>query len=195
MAKTNISSIKFKKDRTEIKFKTADQPRGYNEIVEEKNVKVSDLIRHADFVRALERFAPHLLIAGEFTDTFDRIKMPIDKLWFDEFRWKEDGRYEGVEVTGIIINGRDNIDGIQIIGYRLLSNGEQYPLKTPSISLLQESEGTDYPLRDILSSQIETLLTEAEEWLKGVKTGATKQMEMQFDSPKLSAKPSSMYVN
>lgn len=178
-----IKSIKFKGDKTVIKFATAEQPRGYNEVVNETDDKNSDRIRHKDFQVALEKLAPHMLIRYGFSNLMDRLDRPIDKKWFDDFASEDDPRFDGIEMLGIIIQGKDAVDGVQLLGQKVSDDGEVLPLKTCSIGLFNDGSDYYYPLADILSSQIETLLTEAESFVNG-KTGATKQMEIEFKEPK-----------
>lgn len=179
-----IKSVSFKGQNTVIKFQDIDQPRGINDVVTKKNVEESDLIRHMDFVRAMDRFAPHLAIRYGFADTMDRTDFPIDKKWFDDFAWGSDPRFDGIEMRGIIIQGKDAEDGIQLVGVKIMDDGAELPLKTDAISLNEDPEGFNYPLRKILFAQLETFITEAQEFRKG-KTGAAKQTEMEFDGAKL----------
>lgn len=178
-----IKSIRFKGDKTLIKFFQSEQPRGYNEVVEQTVDKKTDLIRHKDFQNALDRLAPHMLIRYGFTNTMDMLDRPVDIEWFQDFRHEDDPRYDGIEMLGIIIQGKDAADGVQLIGQKVSDDGAILPFKTCSIGLFNDGGDYFYPLADILSSQIETLLTEAENFLNG-KTGAAKQMEIQYPEPK-----------
>lgn len=178
-----IKSIKFKNDKTLIKFFSSEQPRGYNEVIEETVDKKTDQIRHKDFQAALDKIAPHILIRGEFTNIMDRLDRPIDMKWFSDFSHEDDPRFDGIEITGVIIQGKDATDGVQLVGRKVMEDGGVIELKTPSIGLFNDGSDYYYPLADILSSQIETLLTEAESFVNG-KTGATKQMEIEFKEPK-----------
>lgn len=114
----------------------------------------------------------------------DRLDRPIDMKWFSDFASEDDPRFDGIEITGVIIQGKDATDGVQLVGRKVMEDGGVIELKTPSIGLFNDGSDYYYPLADILSSQIETLLTEAEKFVTEGKTGATKQMEIEFKEPK-----------
>lgn len=133
-----IKQIKFKGEKTYIKFHNVEQPRGYNDVTEETVDKKTDLIRHKDFQNALDRLAPHILIRGEFTNTMDRLDRPMTIEWFQDFSHEDDPRFEGIEVVGIIIQGKDAVDDIQLLGRKVMEDGGVIELKTPSINLYND---------------------------------------------------------
>ncbi len=185
-----IKSISFKKEETYIGFVESTAPRDSNEIVNDKNMKRSDLPRHADFERAMDKLKPHLLIACELAKAVDYQGNLLNAGHFSNFLADEDeeqDRFGGLDVTGILIQGKHAADGVQLFGTKTTSWGEVIKLKTPSIPLKRVPDGWNYDLVDILDTQIDKLLLEAELYKDRKKHGAGVQKEMELPAPKETA--------
>ena len=180
-----IKLIKFNKpDETVIGFVDSYKALGIEKILAEKTPGVSmDLPRHADFQYAMDRLAPHLLIANGYRKPQDDNGNFLQASHFNNMFFNEDEEREnfgGLQVSGIVIKGNDFHDGVIITGLHEAPSGDMVAIKTPSISLLEDPAGYNYPLREILLSQIETLLHEAAEYHGRRKHGAGVQAEIKF---------------
>lgn len=178
---TKIKSIKFTKTETYIGFVESAQPRDSNDIVNDKMDKRCDLPRHADFERAMDKLKPHLLIACELQKPEDCNGNYLQPSHFDSFIADEDEEkdgFGGLDITGILIQGKHAADGVQIFGTKTTSAGEVIKIKTPSIPLKRVPEGYNYPLIDILDNQIDVLLEEAILYNQRKKHGAGVQREL-----------------
>jgi hypothetical protein len=179
-----IKHIVFKKDETFIGFDESQQPRDSNEPINDKNIKRSDLPRHSDFERAMDKLKPHLLIACELQTPTDCNGNFLQSVHFNDFiadSDEEKERFGGLDVTAILIQGKHASDGVQIFGTKTTSWGEVVKIKTPSIPLKREPEGYNYPLVDILDAQIDKLLSEADLYNQRKKHGAG--IQQQIDLP------------
>lgn len=183
---TKIKLIKFTKKETFIGFETSEQPRDANAITNEKNSKRSDLPRHADFERAMDKLKPHLLITNDFQAPKDCNGNMLQSSHFNDFFGDEDEeaeRFGGLEMTGIIIHGKHAADGVQLFGTKTSKLGI-IPVQTPVIPLKRNPGGYDYPLLDILDAQIDKLLLEASMFNDKKKHGAGVQTEAQLPPSK-----------
>lgn len=175
---TKIKQITFTKTETFIGFVSSDQPRDVNTIVNEKDMKRSDLPRHADFQRAMDKLKPHLLIACGFQTAKDCNGNYLQSIHFNDFfsdTDEEAERFGGLEMTAILIQGKHAADGVQLFGTKLAPSGDVIKFKTPSIPLKRVQEGWNYELVEILDTQIDKLLFEAEQFRLRKKHGAGMQ--------------------
>lgn len=174
-----IKAIHFNKEATIIGFQESYQPRDANQVANETTpAKKFDLPRHADFERAMDKLKPHLLIACEYQKPQDYNGNYLQKNHFDDFfadSEDEEDRFGGLDMTGVIILGKNASDGVILVGTKTTSYGEVIKIKTPSIALVKDPSGHNYPLLDILDTQIDTLLHEAEEYRSRKKHGAGVQ--------------------
>ena len=166
----NIKSITFSGKKTlwtNIQFSSSFQPKDQNEIVDEIPTVKSNMSRHPDFNRAMDRFKVHLMIRCGFADPVDRLGKPITKDFFDEHIFEDDKRFGDVEITGLIVTTKKDVTGFQILGLSFTPDGQQVKLKSPAISTLKkgEGEGYNYPLLELFDEHIDTLLLEAREFL------------------------------
>lgn len=182
---TQIKSIHLKKEKDEtiIGFVDSYQPRDSTKVGNDNNVKSSDLPRHADFEHAMQRMKYHLVIGCELAKPQDGNGNYLSTVHFNDYLLDEDGEpdvFQGLELTAMIIQGKNANDGVQLLGTKTLSSGEVVKLKTPSIALVAQLEGYNYPMREILSVQVEKALFEAEQYNERKKHGAGVQMAANF---------------
>lgn len=181
-----IKVIQLKKEATGLGFAESYQPRDANQVANELTpIRWFDLPRHADFVRALDKMKPHLLIACEYQKPQDYNGNYFQKSHFDDFfadSDDEEDRFGGLDMTGIIILDKNASDGVILCGTKTTSYGEVVKIKTPSISLVKSPEGYNYPLLEILDTQVDTLLHEAEEYRARKKHGAGVQTAMSLNA-------------
>jgi hypothetical protein len=169
--KKQIKSVTFSGKKvkwTTIKFGQTFTPVGQNDSIEEQPTFKSNMSRHPDFNRAMEIFKAHLLIRCGFAEPLDRIGQPITADYFLDHIYEDDHRFEGVEITGVIITTKKDNTGFQIIGTHTTQDGQVVKLKSPAISTLKkaEGEGYNYPLIAFVDEQLDTLIIEAENYLK-----------------------------
>lgn len=181
--KKNIKSIIFSGKKTKwttIKFGQSFQPKGQNDVIDEEPTFKSNMSRHPDFNRAMEIFKPHLLIRCGFAEPVDRLGEPITMEYFTEHIYEDDPRFEGIEITGVIITTKKDQTGFQILGTHTTVDGQVVKLKSPSISTLSkaEGEGYNYPLISYIDEQLDTLLIECQEYMK-YKSNST-QMKISY---------------
>jgi len=183
---TKIKSISFKKEKTIIGFVESYQPRDSNQVANEKTPGVHiDLPRHADFERAMDKLKPHLVIATGFAEPKDENGNILQKSHFDDYFADTDEApfaFKGLDVTGIIIQGKNLSDGVQLLGTKTTDNGDVIPFKTGPIAL-KKSDEYNYPLMAILDVQIDILLSEAELYRTRKKHGAGVQQEIELPAP------------
>lgn len=167
----NIKSIMFSGKKTKwtsIQFSSSFQPKDQNEVVDETPTFKSNMSRHPDFCRAMDRMKVHLILRYGFAEPVDRLGKPITKEYFDEHLFEDDPRFSDVEVTGLIVTTKKDQTGFQIIGKQLTVDGFLAPLKCSPISTLkkQQGEGYNYPLIELFDEHIDTLILEAKEYMK-----------------------------
>jgi len=168
-----------------IELNKSNSSKNATGVVNKNSKETSDLMPHGDLLRALEKLTPHLLIAMELADpTYTLIDKdyPMDKKYFDSWEWKEDPRFEGLTVTGILVVGKEAVDGIYLLGTKETSLGGISKLKTPLISLVKEVESENYPLQLIIDAQIETLISEALEYHNELKFAPDPQGKLWEDA-------------
>lgn len=177
-----VKSIIFSGKKTKRTFITvleSYQPQGENDIEENNPTYRSTRSRHPDFVRAIDRFKVHLMVRCGFAEPFDRLdKKIIDAKYFEDHLFEDDQRFADVEITGIIVTTKKEMTGFQILGTHYTEDGQIVKLKSPVISTLKkaEGEGYNYPLLVLAEEHLDTLVLEANEYLKG--KNASTQMRM-----------------
>lgn len=167
--KKNISSITFDGKYTTIKFTQQFKPDGQNEVINEETPFTTDLLRHGDFNRAMEMFKSHLILRSfAFVEFKDRLGKDINKEWFDKHLYEDDKRFTEVEIKSFIITTKKDVTRFQLVGTTRSFDEEIVAIKSPPIDIIKKpvGEGYNYPLLDIFAAQVETLLTEAMEFLK-----------------------------
>lgn len=184
--KKTIKSITFSGKWTTIKFGQSFQPRDQNDVVEEQPTFKSNMSRHPDFERAMERMKVHLIVRCGFANADDRLGKPIEKAWFDEHLYEDDPRFSEVIVTGIIITTKKDLSGFQIVGTSYTSDGQIVKLKSPVISLLKTDGGYNYPLLSLVDEHKDVLELEAMEYLKYKSNSQQLKMSLHSD-PKTAA--------
>src|ERR1700723_3300889 len=154
----NIKSIMFSGKKvkwTAIKFASSFQPDNQNDVITETPTFKSDMVRHPDFDRAMDRFKVHLMIRCGFAEPLDRLGKPIDRTYFNEHLFEDDPKFSDVEITGIIITTKKDLTGFQILGTAFTVDGQQVKLKSPVISTLKIDEGYNYPLQSIVDEDLD----------------------------------------
>lgn len=148
---------------TAIQFASSFQPKDQNEVVDENPTFKSNMSRHPDFDRAIDRLKVHLMIRSGFAEPVDRLGKPINKEYFDEHLFEDDPRFSDCEVTGILVTTKKELTGFQIIGISTTIDGQNVKFKSPAISTLKKSEGEgyNYPLLELFDEHMDTLLLEA----------------------------------
>lgn len=188
-----IKAIHFKKETTILGFAESYQPRDANQVANETTpAREFDLPRHADFERAMDKMKPHLLIACEYQKPQDYNGNFLQKSHFDDYfadTDDEEDRFGGLDMTAVIILGKNASDGVILCGTKTTSYGEVVKIKTPSISLVKSPDGYNYPLLAILDAQLDTLLHEAEEYRSRKKHGAGVQTAMSLQAAEKLAQP------
>lgn len=165
--KKTISAIYFKGERTVIHFSQTFQPNGQNDVVKEQPIFKSDLGRHADFERAMDKFKAHFIISSlPFVKPDDIAGKLIDKDWFDNHLYETHPAFMDVNVLGIVITTKKDQSGFYIIGEVTNADDKPSRWKSPVINLLAVDGGYNYPLRMLCDEQLDTLLLEADEWMK-----------------------------
>lgn len=164
--KKTIKSITFSGKWTTIKFGQSFQPRDQNDVVEEQPTFKSNMSRHPDFERAMQRLKVHYMLRLlDFLKPEDGDGKIMDQKYFEEHKYEDDARFENVEITGIIITTKKDMSGFQILGRIETNDGQVSKPKSPVISLLKTDGGYNYPLLTLADEHIETLKLEALEYL------------------------------
>lgn len=148
---TKIKLITFGKEETIIGFVDSYQLRDSNNPSNDKTPALHrDLPRHADFERAMDKLKPHLLIGCDLQQPVDCNGNFLQMSHFNGYLADQDEereRFGGLDITGIIIQGKHAEDGVQIVGTKTTSWGEVIKLKTPSLPLKKAVDGGwNYPL-------------------------------------------------
>ncbi len=166
----NIKSITFSGKKTlwtSIQFASSFQPQGQNDVVDEMPIFKSNMSRHPDFNRAMDRLKVHLMVRCGFAEPVDRLGKPIDRTYFNEHLFEDDPHFSDVEITGLIVTTRKDVTGFQILGTYFTVDGQKVKLKSPPISTLAkaEGEGYNYPLREIFDEDADTIILEAKQYM------------------------------
>lgn len=166
----NIKSIMFSGKKTlwtAIQFASSFQPRDQNEVVDELPTMRSNMQRHPDFNRAMDRLKVHLMVRCGFAEPVDRLGKPIDRTYFQDHLFEDDQRFNDVEITGLIITTKKDMTGFQILGIATTIDGQKVKLKSPPISTLAkaEGEGYNYPLRELFDEDADSCVLEAKEYM------------------------------
>lgn len=178
---SKINQISFKEKETFIGIVSSEQPRDSNEIVNDKMLKRSDLPRHADFIRAMDKLKPHLLIACGYQTAYDCNGSALMPAHFDAYfadSEEEKLSFGELEMTGILIQGKHAEDGVQLFGTKMSPLGILVTIKTPSIPLVKTEGEFNYVLSDILGPQVKKVLVEAMLYHERKKHGAGMQQSM-----------------
>ena len=130
----------------------------------------------------MEKLEPHLLWATELTDRTIITDEKIDaRKFFNEFKFRDEERFQGLKVTGIdFIGNNDVIESVKLYGYRetqLTDVGFKVPIPTPVINLDRTAEN-HYPLVVILEEQILDLHAELLLYLEKGETLTIAQQAM-----------------
>ena len=175
-----IRKIDLKGKKIALEIVTDGRRKGYASVVKKNTRELTNQVPHVNLIVALERMAPHLLIACDFTDNTDDNGNFLQGSHFDEMWWTKDERYSGVNLTGVHVATKNDQTAIYLIGYRVTSRDGRVDLKTPIISFIKTETSADYPFIDIIKKQFETLWFEIEEFIKG-KTG-DEQIELELNN-------------
>lgn len=181
---TKIKSIHFTKDETIIGFVESYQPKDSNAIANEKTPgKHMDLPRHADFERAMQALKPHLLLVPQLLKAKDDNGNHLQASHFKDNFAEGDEQYAGIEVTGILIQGKNAADGVQVFGTKTNEAGDVMKLKIAPTPLKRVEGGYNYEYIDVLDSQIDRLLGEGDLYHQRKKHGAGVQQDLPLNTP------------
>lgn len=162
----NISSIEFDGNYTVIGFNETFNPDGHSKPVDEVKKFRSNMARHADFERAMDKFKAHLILrALPFVEFKDKLGKEITKKWFDDHLYEDDVRFMDVVITKVQVTTKKDLTGFKLIGFTMTVDDQKTPLSCYPISTIKIDGGYNYPLLDIFKEQTETLLSEAYEYL------------------------------
>lgn len=187
--KINKVSIATKKKRDYLKVEFAKVEIGKEQqMFDAKFTKQSNQPASRKLSDALEKLCPHLLYATELCTTEIILDDKIDaRKWFDEFKFHEEERFQGLKITGIeFIGNNDVIDSVKLYGYRetqLTDKGFKVPLETQVINLDRTAEN-HYPLVVILEEQIQAVHDGLEAWYEKGESLTKAQMEAEFETVK-----------
>lgn len=128
-----------------------------------------------DLTNAFIKLVPHLLWVTQLYGT-----KSVKEDFFDnyEFVGNDDmPEFKGVNVTGVIISGKDN-DFVQLIGTKTTDKKEVVSISAPRVWLEDVSEKA-YIHLGILAEQVNEVIKEAEAFYNG-KFKPTQQQELQL---------------
>jgi hypothetical protein len=117
---------------------------------------------HNDLKLQLDRLKPHLALLCEQVDEVEI----IDK-------WEDHALMAKIKVTGYVIGGRDEHEGVTLIGRRVLANNRVLNLNSPFTKWEDEHNG--YMYAGVLKSIINDLETEVIAYLDGKKAPSVQQ--------------------
>lgn len=146
-----IKSVKLNKGRT-LELKCTEYVKVSSGDATSELGKKCDWLATNDMLDALKALVPHLVHLCE-----------------------QDGSSDDYEITGFVIGGGDEGEGVTLIGNKKLSTGKVLNLNAP----FAEFFGDEYPYAGELYEAIEKCIQEAEEYLNG--KSAFKQVEIPFD--------------
>lgn len=129
-----------------------------------------DFMPHPDFVAAMSRLTEHFCALTEQAEV-----IPLDADKFGEAPELEKV-LEHLHVTAVQVKSAESGEKAIISGYRVLSNGRNLSLQTPATNL----DTDDYEKQDELSSDIDGVFSEAEQYVQG-KHGGFEQKTLDFD--------------
>ena len=142
-----------------LEFEQSAASRG-GEVVDSDNKVTIHKKPHDDLANAFIRMVPHLMFLTELASV--KVTRPE---YFDDFAFVDEPEFKGVNVTGIVISGKDR-DMIKLLGTKTTSKKQVIPLNAPVIWLEDNAENR-YVLGDILRSNFSKLMDEAEKYHQG----------------------------
>lgn len=152
--------------------------------VNDKWTRESDQLMSRDLSNAVDVLIPHLLFGSKLIGTSIDLDENMDyEKWFAESHYNDDERFEDIYITQVKFIGTEALDAVKIYGYKLVEwNDRPFKVKieTPVINLDRVKEN-HYPLVSLLDTQVDTLLTETEEWLERGKTATQGELAFKMD--------------
>lgn len=129
---------------------------------------------------AVDRLTPHLMYASELADGTINLdgEMNYDK-WFKELHWKDDSRFDGLQLTEVRFIGTDLLQAIKLFGYRETQRTDKafkVKIETPVINIDRLPEN-HYALNTIADDQTEDLLAAIDGWLEKGETQAVIEFD------------------
>ncbi len=165
--KYNIKKAKIKGMTLEVEMEEIIFPENASPITNDVTKK-SDQLIHEDLRGAFDKLRPHLISICEQKGATE-----IDKYGLDDLN---NSFCEPYSITGFVIGGSDENEGVTLIGQRRISLGT-----LNLISPFTKYNG-DYCYGDELAETIHACVSEVELYLFEGKC-AVKQMELPFDEP------------
>lgn len=182
-----IKKITFKGEKTEMVVESSEVLQGSSRVANDGYKATLETPRHADFERAFDKMKPHLLIASGFMSATDVNGNMLQGSHFNDYfadTDEEKERFGGLNLVTIECIGKHEIDSIKLIGTKEAPDGSDVPVETPAISLTR-GDGYNYPLIEILDTQFQRVLLEAEQLYYKKKHGAGMQTALPLPQTKV----------
>lgn len=142
-------------------------------VIESKEIAVKNRMpAHKHLIEAFIMMIPHLMFGCKLAKP-----STFSEEWFADHIFLQDERFEGITVTGVVVVGNDEMEGVKIIGRKTHANGDVVSLITPIIYLEAEGEHK-YPMLTYLSDHLNTLFSESDQYYNKKKYGVAVQAEM-----------------
>lgn len=155
-----------------LEFEQSAAARG-GSIVDSDNKIVVHKTPHSDLSFCFVKMVPHLMFLCELAKP--QVLRPE---WFEDFKFLDEEEFAGVNVTGIVVSGKDR-DIIKILGTKTTSKKEVIAFNSPNIWLGEDGE-SKYILQDVLKTNFSKLMDEAEKFHTQGKYAPEAQAEMEF---------------
>jgi len=130
---------------------------------------------------SLDGLIPHLLWSTELISDDLKLDKDLDyPTYFKDHKFREDERFDSIEITKIVFFGKEKLDAVKLFGFKRTtkcSKGFNVKIETPQINLDRESQ--DYALLTILDEQLSDLMVELEAYLEeGASLNKAQQMAL-----------------
>lgn len=167
-----IKSVKIKDSKPLIAYFPLDENGEHKaEITYDKGPKC-----HEDFNKKLEALAVHFAILTGYINP-----SPIKAI--EDFEDKHQ-TVESFKVSGFHIGGKDEDQGVVIVGHRILPNGKAQILNSPFYRF-NEDDASRYKFMDELQLALVDCEEEAKLYISGEKVYKELQGELQFENSEL----------
>lgn len=170
-----IQRVDLKKDGkgVTLKFEQSAVGRDGGGIVDSDNNITIHKKPHDDLANCFIKMVPHLMFLSELAKP--EVLRPE---WFDDFKFLDDERFVGVNVTGIIVSGKDR-DILRIIGTKTTSKKEAVSIIAPQVWMEEEGEAK-YVLADVLRTTFSKLMDEVDKFYVKGKYAPEDQLELEM---------------
>lgn len=177
-----ISAINFrngkKKSFTTIHVSAKYTPEKENDIATISFPLKNTMARKGSFDRAMDKMKVHLLVRLGFAEPVDRLGKPIEAEYFNEHIFEDDPRFEGIDITGIVITTKNDSTGFKIMGTQTTEDGAIAKLTSPVISTIIGSEGWNYPLAKFAVTHLSDAIEEAKDYIEKSQVMSRAQLKI-----------------